>query len=239
MPTPPNNILEVRNIKTFIGQFHILDGVSVDVPEGSITVLLGRNGAGKTTTLKSILGLTPPRTGQVVFNGREIQGRPAYRTAAQGIGYVPEHRAIFRDLSVAENLRIAERKSGDLARREEFIFALFPDLKRLIKLSGGNLSGGQQQMLAVARALVPENELLLIDEPSEGLAPVIIEQMMEAIRRLSAHTTVLLVEQNFIMASRLADRYTIIETGRSIHSGLMADLVHDEATIQRYLGAAA
>ncbi len=239
MPTPPNNILEVRNIKTFIGQFHILDGVSVDVPEGSITVLLGRNGAGKTTTLKSILGLTPPRTGQVVFNGREIQGRPAYRTAAQGIGYVPEHRAIFRDLSVAENLRIAERKSGDLARREEFIFALFPDLKRLIKLSGGNLSGGQQQMLAVARALVPENELLLIDEPSEGLAPVVIEQMMEAIRRLSAHTTVLLVEQNFIMASRLADRYTIIETGRSIHSGLMADLVHDEATIQRYLGAAA
>ena len=235
MPTPPNNILEVRNIKTFIGQFHILDGVSVDVPEGSITVLLGRNGAGKTTTLKSILGLTPPRTGQVVFNGREIQGRPAYRTAAQGIGYVPEHRAIFRDLSVAENLRIAERKSGDLARREEFIYALFPDLKRLIKLSGGNLSGGQQQMLAVARALVPENELLLIDEPSEGLAPVVIEQMMEAIRRLSAHTTVLLVEQNFIMASRLADRYTIIETGLSNLRGLMADLVHDEATIQRYL----
>ena len=238
MPTPPNNILEVRNIKTFIGQFHILDGVSVDVPEGSITVLLGRNGAGKTTTLKSILGLTPPRTGQVVFNGREIQGRPAYRTAAQGIGYVPEHRAIFRDLSVAENLRIAERKSGDLARREEFIFALFPDLKRLIKLSGGNLSGGQQQMLAVARALVPENELLLIDEPSEGLAPVVIEQMMEAIRRLSANTTVLLVEQNFIMASRLADRYTIIETGRSVKSGMMVDLIGDEATIQRYLGAA-
>jgi branched-chain amino acid transport system ATP-binding protein len=238
MTATQRNVLEVRNIQTFIGQFHILDGVSVDVPDGSITVLLGRNGAGKTTTLKSILGLTPPRTGQVVFNGREIQGRPAYRTAAQGIGYVPEHRAIFRDLSVAENLRIAERKSGDLARREEFIFALFPDLKRLIKLSGGNLSGGQQQMLAVARALVPENELLLIDEPSEGLAPVVIEQMMEAIRRLSANTTVLLVEQNFIMASRLADRYTIIETGRSVKSGMMVDLIGDEATIQRYLGAA-
>lgn len=234
-----NNVLEVRNIQTFIGQFHILDGVSVEVPEGSITVLLGRNGAGKTTTLKSILGLTPPRTGSVVFNGKEIQGEPAYRIAAKGIGYVPEHRAIFRDLSVEENLRIAERKSGDLERREDFIFDLFPDLKRLIKLPGGNLSGGQQQMLAVARALVPENQLLLIDEPSEGLAPVVIEQMMHAIRQLSSHTTVLLVEQNFIMASLLADRYTIIETGRSLQSGLMADLVQDEATIQRYLGAAA
>ncbi len=233
-----SNVLEVRDIKTFIGQFHILDGVSVDVPDGSITVLLGRNGAGKTTTLKSILGLTPPRNGAILLNGKEIQGEPAYRIASKGIGYVPEHRAIFRDLSVEENLRIAERKSGDLKRREEFIFDLFPDLKRLIKLPGGNLSGGQQQMLAVARALVPENHLLLIDEPSEGLAPVVIEQMMESIRALSAHTTVLLVEQNFIMASMLADRYTIIESGRSVKSGMMADLVQDEATIQRYLGAA-
>ena len=233
-----DNILEVRDIQTDIGQFHILDGVSVEVPTGSITVLLGRNGAGKTTTLKSIIGLTPPRHGAVVLHGREIQGEPAYRIAARGIGYVPEHRAIFRALSVEENLRIAERKPGDLSRRADFIYGLFPDLKRLIKLPGGNLSGGQQQMLAVARALVPENELLLIDEPSEGLAPVIIEQMMEAIRQLSAHTTVLLVEQNFIMASQLADRYTIIETGRSVSSGLMADLVKDEATIKRYLGAA-
>jgi branched-chain amino acid transport system ATP-binding protein len=233
-----DNILEVRDIHTDIGQFHILDGVSVEVPAGSITVLLGRNGAGKTTTLKSIIGLTPPRHGAVVLHGREIQGEPAYRIAARGIGYVPEHRAIFRALSVEENLRIAERKPGDLSRRADFIYGLFPDLKRLIKLPGGNLSGGQQQMLAVARALVPENELLLIDEPSEGLAPVIIEQMMEAIRQLSTHTTVLLVEQNFIMASQLADRYTIIETGRSVSSGLMADLVKDEVTIKRYLGAA-
>ena len=178
------------------------------------------------------------RHGVVALHGREIQGEPAYRIAARGIGYVPEHRAIFRALSVEENLRIAERKPGDLSRRADFIYDLFPDLKRLIKLPGGNLSGGQQQMLAVARALVPENELLLIDEPSEGLAPVIIEQMIEAIRQLSAHTTVLLVEQNFIMASQLADRYTIIETGRSVSSGLMADLVKDEATIKRYLGAA-
>ena len=238
MAATPSNVLELRDIHTDIGQFHILDGVSVDVPEGSITVLLGRNGAGKTTTLKSIIGLTPPRSGAIVLGGREIQGEPAYRIAARGIGYVPEHRAIFRDLSVEENLRIAERKAGDLERRADFIFGIFPDLKRLIKLPGGNLSGGQQQMLAVARALVPDNQLLLIDEPSEGLAPVIIEQMMDAIRRLSAHTTVLLVEQNFIMASQLADRYTIIETGRSVRSGRMADLVNDQATIQRYLGAA-
>jgi branched-chain amino acid transport system ATP-binding protein len=135
-------------------------------------------------------------------------------------------------------LRIAERNKGDLARKEELIFSLFPDLKRLIKLPGTNLSGGQQQMLAVARALVPDNRLLLIDEPSEGLAPVIIEQMMEAIRQLSAETTVLLVEQNFIVASQLAQSYVIIEEGRSVKSGLMADLVDDEETIHRYLGAA-
>jgi len=232
------NLLEVENIHTFIGQFHILEGVNLEVPEDSITVLLGRNGAGKTTTLKSILGLTPPREGQVVYDGHAIQGRRSFDIAAMGIGFVPEHRAIFRDLSVLENLKIAERKKGDLARKEEFIFNLFPDLKRLIKLSGMNLSGGQQQMLAVARALVPDNKLLLIDEPSEGLAPVIIEQMMEAIRQLSKNTTVLLVEQNFLMASRLAERYVIIEEGQSVKQGLMADLVDDTATIHRYLGAA-
>jgi branched-chain amino acid transport system ATP-binding protein len=232
------NVLQVSEIHTFIGQFHILEGVSVEVPDGSITALLGRNGAGKTTSLKSILGLTPPSQGSIVFDGAEIQGQPTYQIAAKGIGYVPEHRAIFRDLSVEENLKIAERKKGDLAQRADFIFGIFPDLKRLIKLPGGNLSGGQQQMLAIARALVPENRLLLIDEPSEGLAPVIIEQVMEAVRQLSAHTTVLLVEQNFVMASQLADRYTIIEAGKSVKSGLMADLVDDQDTIRRYLGAA-
>jgi len=233
-----SNLLDVRDIHTFIGQFHILQGVNVAVRKGSITALLGRNGAGKTTTLKSILGLTPPRQGQVVFDGNEIQGRRSFDIAAMGIGFVPEHRAIFRDLSVAENLKIAERNKGDLARKEDFIFGLFPDLKRLIKLPGTHLSGGQQQMLAVARALVPDNKLLLIDEPSEGLAPVIIEQMMEAIRHLSAETTVLLVEQNFIVASQLAESYVIIEEGQSVQHGAMADLVKDQATIHRYLGAA-
>ncbi|MEZ4769430.1 MAG: ABC transporter ATP-binding protein [Caldilineales bacterium] len=233
-----SNILEVRNINTYIGQFHILEGVDVEVPAGGIVALLGRNGAGKTTTLKSIMGLTPPRSGEIIFDGQPIQGQRSYEIATMGIGFVPENRGIFRDLSVHENLKIAERKKGDLDRKSDFIFDLFPDLKRLIKLPGTHLSGGQQQMLAVARALVPDNRLLLIDEPSEGLAPVIIEAMMEAIRRLSSETTVLLVEQNFIVASQLASRYVIIEEGRSVQSGQMADLVQDKATVQRYLGAA-
>jgi len=233
-----DTLLKVHDIHTFIGQFHILQGVTVEVPKGSITALLGRNGAGKTTTLKSVLGLTPPRQGKVILDGQQIQGRRSFDIAAMGIGFVPEHRAIFRDLSVEENLKIAEREKGDLARKEELIFELFPDLKRLIKLPGTNLSGGQQQMLAVARALVPDNKLLLIDEPSEGLAPVLIEQMMEAIQQLSAETTVLLVEQNFIVASQLAQSYVIIEEGRSVKSGAMADLVDDQETIHRYLGAA-
>jgi branched-chain amino acid transport system ATP-binding protein len=233
-----SNLLEVRNIQTYIGQFHILQGVTVSVPHRSITVMLGRNGAGKTTTLKSILGLTPPRSGKILLDGQEIQGKRAFDIAQMGVGYVPEHRAIFRNLSVAENLRIAERRRGDLERKADFIFGLFPDLKRLYKLPGNHLSGGQQQMLAVARALVPDNKLLLIDEPSEGLAPVLIEQMMAAIRELSATTTVLLVEQNFIMASQLAERYYIIDDGESVHSGAMADLVQDEALVHRYLGTA-
>ncbi|MCO5246598.1 MAG: ABC transporter ATP-binding protein [Anaerolineae bacterium] len=233
-----SNILEVRNIHTYISQFHILEGVDVEVPKGGIVALLGRNGAGKTTTLKSIMGLTPPRSGEIIFDQEPVQGRPSYEIASLGIGFVPENRGIFRDLSVLENLKIAERKKGDLDRKSDFIFELFPDLQRLIKLPGTHLSGGQQQMLAVARALVPDNRLLLIDEPSEGLAPVIIEAMMEAIRRLSSESTVLLVEQNFIVASQLAQHYVIIEEGRSVQAGLMADLVHDKATIQRYLGAA-
>ncbi len=232
-----SNILELHSIHTFIGQFHILEGVSLSVAEGSITALLGRNGAGKTTTLKSIIGLRPPREGAVRFGGADIRGRRPYDIAALGIGYVPENRAVFRALTVEENLRIAERKKDDLAKRGDLIFGLFPDLKKFIKLSAGQLSGGQQQMLAIARSLVPENRLLLIDEPSEGLAPILIEQLMESIRSLSAHTTILLVEQNFRMASQLADYYYLIDDGKSVQNGAMKDLVNDRATVQRYLGA--
>jgi branched-chain amino acid transport system ATP-binding protein len=230
--------LDVQDIHTFIGQYHILQGVNLRVPKGSITALLGRNGAGKTTTLKSILGLTPPSQGKVILDGEEIQGFRSFDIAARGIGFVPEHRAIFRDLSVEENLKIAERNKGDYLRKQAFIFTLFPDLKRLIQLSGANLSGGQQQMLAIARALVADNHLLLIDEPSEGLAPVLIENMMEAIRKLSSESTIVLVEQNFLVASRLAEYYVIIEEGRSVKEGEMKELIEDHETIHRYLGAA-
>lgn len=231
-------LLEVRDIHTFIGQFHILEGVSVSVPRGSITVLLGRNGAGKTTTLKSIMGMTPPSRGEIRLNGVSLAGKRPYTIAQMGIGFVPEHRAIFKELSVRQNLEIAERKRGDLARKIDFVFELFPDLKRLYSLSGGNLSGGQQQMLAIARALVPDNQLLLIDEPSEGLAPVIIDQLMAAMAKLSTQSTILLVEQNFRVARKLAQRYVIIDEGHSVVSGDMSDLVKDDAVISRYLGVA-
>lgn len=230
------SFLELRDVHTFIDQFHILQGVSVEVPKGTVVALLGRNGAGKTTTLRTILGLNPARSGTITFDGVDLKEMRTFDVAALGVGYVPEDRAIFTDLSVGENLRIAERRRGDLDRKEELIFGLFPDLKRFIQLPGGSLSGGQQQMLAVARALVPDNRLLLIDEPSEGLAPVLIEQMIEAIGRLSETTTVLLVEQNFIVARRVAQSYVIIEEGRSVKSGAMSDLVDDTGTIKQYLG---
>lgn len=230
-------MLELSNVHTFIGQFHILEGISLSVPKGSITALLGRNGAGKTTTLKSIMGLITPRSGRVMFNGRDLRGLPPYEIAALGIGYVPEHRAIFRDLTVEENLRIAERRPDDLKKRADLIFDLFPDLKRLIRLQGGQLSGGQQQMLAIARALVADNQLLLVDEPSEGLAPVLVEAIVYALRQLSATLTVLLVEQNFKMASDLADRYYILDDGQNAHAGAMADLVANPALINKYLGS--
>ncbi len=233
-----SKILTVDGIHTFIGQFHILEGVSAEVESNSITVLLGRNGAGKTTTLRSIMGLNSPSEGTITFQDQRIDGKRAFDIAQMGIGYVPDYRAIFRQLSVDENLRIAERKQGDLERKRDFIFEIFPDLAKLYHWPGGQLSGGQQQMLAVARALVPDNKLLLVDEPSEGLAPVIIEQMMAAIRQLTGQTTVLLVEQNFQVAKQLADSYVIIEDGKSVHQGAMADLVQDQELINRYLGAA-
>lgn len=233
-----DNILEVQNIHSYIKQYHILQGVDVTVPRGSITALLGRNGAGKTTTLKSILGLATVRSGKVVFDGKEVQGMLPYDIATLGIGYVPEYRAIFRDLTVEENLKLAERKKDDYLTKRDLIFNLFPDLRKFLALPGTSLSGGQQQMLAIARALIPDNQLLLIDEPSEGLAPVIIEHMIEVIRQLAQTSTVVLVEQNFLVASKLAEYYVIIEEGCSVKAGRMADLVGDRETIHRYLGAA-
>ncbi len=231
-------ILELENVHTFIGQYHILEGVTLEAPENSIVAMLGRNGAGKTTTLRTIMGLNPPTQGTIRFQGQVISGRRPYHIAQMGIGYVPDYRAIFRQLTVEENLKVAERKPGDLARKTGLIFSIFPDLERLYRWPGGQLSGGQQQMLAIARALVADNRLLLIDEPSEGLAPVIIEQMMTAIKQLGASNAVLLVEQNFHVASQLAERYVIIEDGKSVRSGMMDDLIHDKTLATQYLGAA-
>ena len=233
-----SSILEIRELHAYIGQYHILQNVDFIVPKDSVTVLLGRNGAGKTTTLKSILGLTTIKQGKVIFEGQEVQGMHTYEIGALGIGYVPENRIIFRNLSVEENLKIAERKNGDYDNKKDFLFDLFPDLKKFLMLKGTNLSGGQQQMLAIARALVADNHLLLIDEPSEGLAPVIIEHLIDVIHQLSQHITVLLVEQNFLVASKLANYFVIIEEGQSVETGKMKDLENDKAMIHRYLGAA-
>ncbi len=231
-------VLELREVHTFIGSFHILKGVSFAILPGSLIALLGRNGAGKTTTLRTIMGLWPAAAGSIRFLGEEIRGRPTHEIAAMGIGYVPEHRAIFRGLTVEENLRLAERRRGDLARRADWIFSLFPDLKAALKRPAGLLSGGQQQMLAIARALVPENRLLLIDEPSEGLAPMLVEQVMAAIHRLRGEMSILLVEQNFHAIRSLADRYILMEDGRTVQSGPMAELLGDPARLRRYLGVA-
>lgn len=231
-------LLEINDIHTFIGQFHILEGVSVRVPRGGITVLLGRNGAGKTTTLRSIIGLNTVSHGNILYRGESLLKQSVHKITQRGIGYVPEHRAIFKELTVRENLEIAAREKDDVAKKRDLIFDLFPDLERLYDLPGGNLSGGQQQMLAIARALVPDNDLLLIDEPSEGLAPIIIEQLINAIKQLSADKTVLLVEQNYRVASLLADHYVIIDDGQSVVSGTMESLADNADLIQRYLGVA-
>ena len=231
-------LLELEHIHTFIGQSHILEGVTLAIEAGAITALLGRNGAGKTTTLRTIMGLWEPRRGRIRYAGQEIQGRKPFEIARLGIGYVPEYRGIFRDLTVEENLRLAERCTGDLKRKSDLIYTLFPDLRRLRTLKGGQLSGGPQQMLAIARALVPDNQLLLIDEPTEGLAPIVIEQLMHAIQELSKASTVLLVEQNFRVAAAISTYYYIIDDGRNAHHGLMHDLVRNTDLIHRYLGAA-
>lgn len=231
--------LKVEAIETYIDQFHILQGISFEVPKGEVTVLLGRNGAGKTTTLRSIMGLNPPIKGKVQFNGENITGLPTYSIATKGIGYVPEDQGIFGELTVEENMKVAMKKDNDETKeRLEYILKLFPDLKKFWKRSGGNLSGGQKQMLSIARAYVNDNDLLLIDEPSKGLAPIVVEKVMESIQEMKSHTTIVLVEQNFIMASTIGDHFYIIDDGRTVHYGEMKELREDEKLRRQYLGIA-
>ena len=234
-------LLRVRDMQTYIGQYHILQGVDLEIPAGQVTVLVGRNGAGKTTTLRSIMGLTPPTSGSVEFNGETINGLPPYQIAHKGIAFVPEDQGIFSTLTVEENLRIAMLKENkETTERKEWLLTdIFPDLKIKLKLKAGSLSGGQKQMLSIGRALVNKNKVLLIDEPSKGLAPIMVESLANAIRQIKNHTTVVLVEQNFWLASAVGERYYIIDDGRTVHRGKMEELVKDKLLQQRYLGIAA
>ncbi|MDF2533694.1 MAG: transporter ATP-binding protein [Clostridia bacterium] len=234
---PDKILLRVKEMETYIGQYHILQGINLDVPEGHVTVLIGRNGAGKTTTLRSIIGLTPPSKGSVEFNGEVVNGLPPYIIARKGMALVPEDQGIFSQLTVEENFKIAMHKEDKVTLdRKNWILDIFPDLKPKLKLKAGSLSGGQKQMLSISRSLVNNSKLLLIDEPSKGLAPIMVETLANAIKQIKEHTTVVLVEQNFWLASAVGERYYIIDDGQTVQEGIMADLVNDKVLQQRYLG---
>lgn len=232
-----NTLLKLNDVHTYIGQYHILQGVNFEAMEGQVSVLLGRNGAGKTTTLKTIMGLTSASKGEVEFRSHSIKKSPTYKVAKLGIGYVPENQGIFADLTVEENMKVAMRKEDTATlERQNYVLELFPDLKKFWKKAGGHLSGGQKQMLSMARAFINDSKLMLIDEPSKGLAPIVVEKVMEAIVEMKKQTSIILVEQNFIMASRIGDTYTLIDDGRTVHSGKMQDLIHHEELKRKYLG---
>ena len=234
-------LLQLEDVHTHIGAYHILHGVDLEVARGELTVLLGRNGAGKTTTLRTIMGLWHASRGHVRFDGEEIGARSTPEIARRGIAYVPENMGIFADLTVRENMILAARSAARVeeidAKRLEWVFSLFPAMKRFWQHPAGLLSGGQKQMLAVARAIVEPRHLLLVDEPSKGLAPAIIQNMIAAFRELKqTDTTVLLVEQNFNFARQLGDQVAVMDGGRIVHAGTMAALAGDEALQQRLLG---
>jgi branched-chain amino acid transport system ATP-binding protein len=234
------NLLEIQNAHVYIGSFYILQGISLVVPKGEVTLLLGRNGAGKTTTMKTILGIYPPKEGKIVFKGEEISNLPTHKIVNKGMGYVPDTRRIFGTLTVEQNLIVSRRKGSsrdDMQYRLDLIFDLFPDMRRFMKQRAGTLSGGQQQMLAVARALMNENDLLLIDEPTEGLSPLLAKNLISALGRLKEFATILLVEQNFRTVSKLGDNFYIFDNGKIVHEGNnMAELIEDKALVAQYLG---
>jgi branched-chain amino acid transport system ATP-binding protein len=233
----PEALLTLDGVHTHIGQYHILQGVSFGVPEGGITVLLGRNGAGKTTCLRTIMGLWRASQGRIVFAGESMAGLDTPSIARRGIAYVPENMGLFSDLTVHENLVLAARAGPIDATRLDWLFALFPPLKTFWALPAGNLSGGQKQMLSVARALIEPRRLILIDEPTKGLAPAIVKSMTAAIAELKrTNTTILLVEQNFAMASEVGDTVAVMDDGRIVHTGDMATLAADASLQERLMG---
>jgi branched-chain amino acid transport system ATP-binding protein len=231
-------MLKATDVHSYYGRAHILQGVSFDLPPGQVMVLLGRNGAGKSTTMKTLIGIVRPAGGRIDFAGTDITGWEPHRIARAGLGYVPEERRIFTDLTVLENLEVGRQPPRDSRPpwTEQRLFALFPNLGRMRTRMGGRMSGGEQQMLTIARTLMGNPRLLLLDEPSEGLAPVIVEQMANAILALKQDgVTVLLAEQNLHFAARVADRAAVIEKGRITWTGTMAALQADATARAAYL----
>jgi branched-chain amino acid transport system ATP-binding protein len=236
-------LLRLEGVHTHIGAYHILHGVDLAVPRGQLTMLLGRNGAGKTTTLRTIMGLWRASKGRVTFAGRDITAAATPQIAQLGIAYVPENMGIFADLTVKENMLLAARRASNAGQidrtRLEWIFSLFPAVEKFWNHAAGKLSGGQKQMLAVARAIVEPRELLIVDEPSKGLAPAIINNMIDAFAQLkSSGVTILLVEQNINFAKRLGDTVAVMDNGVVVHAGSMQELAEDEALQHSLLGLA-
>ena len=237
------DLLRLEGVHTHIGAYHILHGVDLVVPRGQLTLLLGRNGAGKTTTLRTIMGLWQASQGRITFNGEDITALNTPAIAQKNIAYVPENMGIFADLTVKENMLLAARSARNAAQMDEqrlqWIFGLFPAVQKFWNHPAGKLSGGQKQMLAVSRAIVEPRDLLIVDEPSKGLAPAIIQNMIDAFRQLKASgVTILLVEQNIHFARQLGDTVAVMDNGRVVHAGSMQALAEDEALQQSLLGLA-
>jgi len=228
-------LLSVSDLHVHLGESHVLQGIDFDVTEGGVTALLGRNGVGKTTTLRALLGLVPSR-GAVSLDGVAISHVPTHKIVRRGVGYVPEDRDVFAGLTVEENLRLAER-DGD--PQYELVYDLFPELKQRGRQAAGTLSGGQQQMVAIARALLNRNRVLLVDEPTKGLAPLLVTEVARVLERVSELTTVLLVEQNLGVVQRLARDAIVLDTGRVVHIGPAQELLADRPMVHRMLGVGA
>ena len=225
--------LAVEGLHVRLGESHVLQGVSFSAPAGRVTALLGRNGVGKTTTLRALMGLVPRSQGTVAVAGREVTKLPTHAIVRLGVGYVPEDRDVFSGLTVDENLRLAERGG---AARYELVYELFPELRERGAQRAGTLSGGQQQMVAIARALLNENALLLVDEPTKGLAPLLVTEVASALERAAELATVVLVEQNLRVVQRVAHEVVVLDGGRVVHDGPAAELLADEQRIRQLLG---
>jgi branched-chain amino acid transport system ATP-binding protein len=233
----PEAILKVEDVHVFIGRHHILQGLSLEARADGVTVLIGRNGAGKSTTLRTIMGLASPSQGRILYQGEEIQRKKPYAIARSGIGFVPEERGIFSNLTVEENMRVAMFQEDRASRtRLEGVLKTFPALEKFWLKKAGTLSGGQKQILAIARALVNDIGLLLIDEPTKGLAPIVVETLVQAIDDIKKSNVVVLVEQNFHMACAVGDHFHILDDGRTVKSGPMTELIDDQELKSKYLG---